>query len=124
MRRAVVATALAAAVLVIVPGARDAAAQGVNQRLAPIDLTGTWVSVVTEDWHLRMIAPPKGDFEGLPLNAEGLRVGGAWDLERDEAARSACKAARSAGCSHETGAISGRVRRGRGAGRFDMSGPG
>ena len=29
---------------------------------APIDLTGYWASVVTEDWRLRMLDPPKGDF--------------------------------------------------------------
>ncbi|HVZ22972.1 MAG TPA: hypothetical protein VG871_17990, partial [Vicinamibacterales bacterium] len=27
---------------------------------APIDMTGNWVSVVTEDWRYRMIAAPKG----------------------------------------------------------------
>ena len=35
---------------------------------APIDLTGTWVSVVTEDWRWRMRTPPKGDYASLPLN--------------------------------------------------------
>ena len=33
------------------------------QAAAPIDLTGNWVSVVTEDWRWRMVTPPKGDFE-------------------------------------------------------------
>jgi len=28
---------------------------------APVDLTGNWVSVVTEDWQWRMRTPPKGD---------------------------------------------------------------
>ena len=28
------------------------------RELAPIDLTGTWVSVVTEDWRWRMATPP------------------------------------------------------------------
>jgi hypothetical protein len=27
---------------------------------APIDLTGYWVSVVTEDWRWRMLTPAKG----------------------------------------------------------------
>src|SRR5437667_4653978 len=27
--------------------------------IAPIDLTGYWVSVVTEDWRYRMLTPPK-----------------------------------------------------------------
>ena len=29
------------------------------QASAPIDLTGTWVSLVTEDWRYRMVTPPK-----------------------------------------------------------------
>src|SRR5262247_1088199 len=32
---------------------------------APVDLTGYWVSVVTEDWEFRMLTPPKGEFGGL-----------------------------------------------------------
>jgi hypothetical protein len=72
--------------------ARQTAAQAVYQRLAPIDLTGTWVSVVTEDWHLRMITPGKGDDEGLPLNAEGRRITNLWDPKRDATAADACKA--------------------------------
>src|SRR5437867_12210619 len=28
---------------------------------APIDLTGYWVAIVTEDWRFRMITPPRGD---------------------------------------------------------------
>jgi hypothetical protein len=46
---------------------------------APIDLTGTWVSVVTEDWRYRMVVPPKGDAPSIPLNAEGRKVLDAWD---------------------------------------------
>ena len=38
--------------------------------VAPKDLTGTWVSVVAEHWHLRMLVPPKGEFAMLPLNPE------------------------------------------------------
>ena len=36
---------------------------------APIDLTGYWASVVSEDWRYRMTTPPKGDVAGVPLNA-------------------------------------------------------
>jgi hypothetical protein len=57
---------------------------------APIDLTGYWVSVVTEDWRWRMLTPPKGDYTSLPLNAEGRRVADAWDPGR--AASDGCKA--------------------------------
>jgi hypothetical protein len=55
------------------------------------DLTGYWVSVVTEHWHLRMLMPPKGDFSMLPLNAEARKVAGAWDPAA-EGADDQCKA--------------------------------
>ena len=59
---------------------------------APIDLTGYWVSVVSEDWRWRMVAPDKGDFTGVPLNAEGRKVGDNWDPAKDEATGNQCKA--------------------------------
>src|ERR1700704_2539947 len=52
---------------------------------APVDLTGYWVSVVTEDWRFRMVTPPKGDYASVPLNAEARRVADAWDLSKDGA---------------------------------------
>ena len=42
---------------------------------APIDLTGYWVSLVTEDWSYRMLTPPKGDFISVPLNLAGRKAG-------------------------------------------------
>jgi hypothetical protein len=59
---------------------------------APIDITGYWVSVVSEDWRYRMTTPPKGDYVGVPLNASGRQVADAWDPARDEAAGEQCKA--------------------------------
>jgi hypothetical protein len=58
---------------------------------APIDLTGYWVSVVTEDWRWRMLTPSKGDYASVPLNQEGRKVGDTWDLAKDEASGNACK---------------------------------
>jgi hypothetical protein len=58
---------------------------------APIDLTGQWVSIVTEDWRFRMVVPPKGDFPGLPLNGAARTVADAWDPGKDEAEGNACK---------------------------------
>jgi hypothetical protein len=49
---------------------------------APIDLTGYWVSIVTEDWRWRMIVPKKGDYSSVPLNAEGRKVADGWDPSR------------------------------------------
>src|SRR5213596_4198853 len=60
--------------------------------MAPIDLTGYWVSIVTEDWRFRMVTPPKGDYASVPLNAEGRRVADTWDLAKDIAAGNQCKA--------------------------------
>src|SRR5207247_6735389 len=58
---------------------------------APIDLTGYWVSVVTEDWRWRMLTPPKGDYSSLPLNDEGRKVADGWDPAKDEASGNACR---------------------------------
>jgi len=62
------------------------------QQTAPVDLTGYWVSVVSEDWRYRMLTPPKGDVGGIPLNAEGRTIANAWDPAKDEAAGNQCKA--------------------------------
>ena len=61
------------------------------QAQAPIDLTGWWVSVVTEDWRWRMVTPPKGDYSSVPINNEGRRVGDTWDPVKDEREGNACK---------------------------------
>lgn len=58
---------------------------------APIDITGHWVSLITDDWVYRMITPAKGDVSYIPLNAEGRRIAEAWDPARDQAAGEACK---------------------------------
>jgi len=58
---------------------------------APVDLTGYWVSVVTEDWRYRMVTPAKGDHPSIPLNAEGRKVADNWDPAKDEAAGNQCK---------------------------------
>jgi hypothetical protein len=72
-------------------GQRGGAAQSAKA-IAPIDLTGYWASVVSEDWRQRMTTPRKGDFESLVLNGEGVRVANAWDLARDDQAGLQCKA--------------------------------
>src|SRR5438105_6222422 len=58
---------------------------------APIDLTGYWVSIVTEDWRYRMVTPAKGDFASLPTNPAGTQAGQQWDPAKDEAAGEQCK---------------------------------
>ena len=58
---------------------------------APIDLTGYWVSMITDDWRYRMLTPPKGNVDYLPVTAEARRVAGEWDPAKDEAAGEQCK---------------------------------
>jgi len=74
-------------------GGRGAAAgpPPTAQAAAPIDLTGYWESYVNEDWLLRMVTPKKGDYQTLPLNAEGRKLGDTWDPDKDTAAGLACK---------------------------------
>jgi hypothetical protein len=63
----------------------------------PLDLTGYWLSIVTEDWRYRMVTAPKGDHPGIPLNTEGNRVANAWDPAKDESAGEQCRAYGAAG---------------------------
>jgi len=59
---------------------------------APVDLTGYWVSVVSEDWRHRMATARRGDYESVPLSQAGRRAADGWDLEADNAAGLECKA--------------------------------
>jgi len=47
------------------------------------DLTGYWVSFVTEDWRFRMVTPPKGDYASVPMTAEARKVADTWDVSKD-----------------------------------------
>ena len=58
---------------------------------APIDLTGYWVAVITEDWRWRMVTPAKGDYQSIPITAQAQKVADAWDPAKDEAAGEQCK---------------------------------
>jgi len=74
------------------PGRAQAQAPRSAKEMAPEDLTGNWVSVVTEDWRWRMITPLKGDAASVPINLEGRKIVDAWDPAKDEAAGLQCKA--------------------------------
>ena len=90
--------------------------------LAPIDLTGYWTAVITEDWHVRMLTAPTGDFgtgapgaienpgvgriglgpnpadrSNIPYRAVGAQAALKWDPAKDEAEGNACKAYGAAG---------------------------
>ena len=62
------------------------------RQAAPIDLTGQWVSIVTEDWRFRMVTPEKGDYPGVQLTPAGAAIAQSWDPAKDEAEGNQCKA--------------------------------
>jgi hypothetical protein len=58
---------------------------------APIDVTGYWVSVVTEDWRYRMVTPARGDYQGVPMTPAARAIADAWDPAKEEASGDVCK---------------------------------
>ena len=101
-RRAALPACVAVFAFALVAGRSDVAGQGrgagaagaprTGRQLAPMDITGTWVAVVTEDWRWRMVTPPKGDVASIPVNAEGRKAAASWNPEADAAGGNACKA--------------------------------
>jgi hypothetical protein len=58
---------------------------------APIDLTGFWVSYVTENWRYRMVTPAKGEYRRIPSSRAALPLIDAWDPAADERAGNQCR---------------------------------
>ncbi len=73
------------------PAAPQGGAPGTARAAAPYDVTGYWVSEVTEQWRYRMVVPDKGDYVQVPLNPEGRKIAGAWDPVKDQASGEACR---------------------------------
>ncbi len=109
--------ALVAAAVLLVPsapaqgpgkggkGGGKGGAKQTAQTAAPIDLTGSWVSVVTEDWMFRMVTPPKGQMLGVPVTGAARAAANAWDPAADEAAGNQCRAYGAAGVMRQPGTI-------------------
>jgi hypothetical protein len=64
------------------PSARDS---------APVDLTGYWVSYVTENWRYRMVTPAKGEYRRIPSSPAALPLINGWDPAADDKAGNQCK---------------------------------
>jgi hypothetical protein len=94
-RIVLLAAALSVVLMAGVAAQRPGEAQGgratTPRAAAPNDLTGYWVSVVTEKWRYRMVVPDKGDYVQVPLNPEGRKVANAWDPAKDQASGEACR---------------------------------
>ena len=99
MRRAPTSIAVIAALLALAVTGLDAQRGAgapapppqIPRAVAPIDLTGYWVSVVTQDWRWRMVTPAKGDYQGFQLTPEATKIADAWDPAKDEAAGEQCR---------------------------------
>src|SRR5579871_1436168 len=70
--------------------------------IAPMDITGYWVSVVVEDWRYRMLPPVNiknipagrgggGAAQAVPMNAAARKIAEAWDPAKDEASGEQCR---------------------------------
>src|SRR5690349_16446538 len=102
IRRLHMAIAALSAIVALAPTltAQQGRGRGAAQpakAVAPVDLTGYWVSYINKDWRWRMVTPPKGDFISVPVNAEAKKVGDAWDPAKDEKAGEQCKSYGAAG---------------------------
>jgi hypothetical protein len=58
---------------------------------APIDLTGYWVSYITENWRYRMVTPAKGEYRRIPSSPAALPLINSWDPAADQRAGTECK---------------------------------
>jgi hypothetical protein len=90
-----VAAVCTAAVPVVAQQAQGAppapAPQQTARQASPIDFTGTWASVVTEDWQWRFVTPIVGDYTGVPLNAVGDKLARTWNPDTDIKAGEQCR---------------------------------
>ena len=64
---------------------------------AAIDMTGYWVSVVTEDWMFRMVTPPKGAVPGRSAQRRGSPRGRCMGSGERRSRRRAVQVVRSRG---------------------------
>ena len=92
------AAATVAVIFLVLAGPADMGAQqrgGAAARsardAAPIDLTGYWVSYVTENWRYRMVTPAKGEYRRIPASPAALPLINAWDPAADGLAGNQCK---------------------------------
>ena len=96
MRRVLLATSRVTLVLLAldVPAlihAQRPASEPKARDSAPIDLTGYWVSYVTENWRYRMVTPAKGEYRRIPASPAAVPIINAWDPAADERAGNQCK---------------------------------
>jgi hypothetical protein len=72
-------------------GGRGAQPPQTPRATAPLDLTGNWVAVISEDWRWRMVTPAKGDYLSIPLTQKAKDAADTWDPAKDTAAGEQCR---------------------------------
>jgi hypothetical protein len=95
VRREALAITMVALTALGVPGSVHAQGQRASSArardVAPIDLTGYWVSYITENWRYRMVTPAKGEYRRIPVSPAGVPIINAWDPVADTRAGNQCK---------------------------------
>lgn len=79
-------TVIAAALFALFPGTLAA-----QRARAPVDITGYWTALITDDWEYRMVTPAKGEIQFIPLNDAARKIAVAWDPAADEKNSLQCK---------------------------------
>jgi len=88
------------------PAGQASATPPTPRAAATVDLTGVWVSLITENWRYRMVTPARGDYQGVPMTAAAIKVADAWDPAKDDAAGLQCRSYGAPAIMH----VAGRIR--------------
>ncbi len=67
----------------LVVGQTDESSMPTGREAALTDMTGVWVSVISEDWIWRMVTPLIGDFSSIPENEAAREIAMQWRPEND-----------------------------------------
>jgi hypothetical protein len=95
LRTALVSALVCGAAMTVVAqpgGGQRGAPPQTPMAAAPFDPTGYWVSLVSDEWRYRMLTPPTGNVDYVPVSAEGRRAAEAWDPAKDETTGEQCRA--------------------------------
>ncbi len=96
-----------AALLVVLLSVSMAAQRGPQSAKdgAPVDLTGYWVSIVTEDWRYRMVTPARGRSSKRPAQRSGQRPRQQLGSGEGRSRRGAVQSVRAAGVMRAPGRL-------------------
>ena len=90
--RTLLASVVLASTIALVHAQRGGPPAAQTPRLAaPVDLTGYWVPLITEDWRYRIATPQAGDYTSIPMSPAARKTAASWDPARDEVAGEQCR---------------------------------